>query len=308
MNEFQLEQTLADVVASVANVPIPSGLAARLKAKTFQPPTANPAALTFATLDRLAASGQTRRTAVGALALHAAVLLLAIFEMRALHARMDAPLQVEGEVLLNAPPPLLPPRTTAAAGGGGHAGTTPVTSGNLPKAADQQLVPIDQPPVLQPKLAVEPTVLLQQDLHMAQAVIPQFGQPNSPLVGTSLGNGHGTGVGLGYGAGIGTGSGGDTGGGLHRIGGGISAPEILFEPTPEFSEEARRQKLSGNVLVYLQVDEHGRPTHIRILRGLGMGLDEKALEAVRQYRFKPATQNGHPVAVEMNVDVVFQIL
>ncbi len=82
---------------------------------------------------------------------------------------------------------------------------------------------------------------------------------------------------------------------------------VLFAPEPEFSEEARKEKVSGNVLVYLQVDRQGRPAHVRVLRGLGMGLDEKAIEAVRQYRFKPAMENGRPVAVEMEVDVNFQI-
>ena len=87
----------------------------------------------------------------------------------------------------------------------------------------------------------------------------------------------------------------------------MSAPQVLFQPEPEFSEEARKAKAAGNVLVYLQVDENGRPQHVRVLRGIGMGLDEKAVAAVRQYRFKPAMKNGRPVAVEMNVDVTFQI-
>ncbi|HEY2041003.1 MAG TPA: energy transducer TonB, partial [Edaphobacter sp.] len=76
---------------------------------------------------------------------------------------------------------------------------------------------------------------------------------------------------------------------------------------PEFSEEARKAKASGDVTVYLWVDEHGNPTHIRVLRGMGMGLDEKAVEAVKQYRFKPAMENGKPVKVEMYVVVNFQI-
>jgi periplasmic protein TonB len=62
------------------------------------------------------------------------------------------------------------------------------------------------------------------------------------------------------------------------------------------------------VLVYLWVDEHGNPTHVRVVRGIGLGLDEKAAEAVRQYKFRPAMENGKPVTVEMYVDVVFQIL
>jgi protein TonB len=84
-------------------------------------------------------------------------------------------------------------------------------------------------------------------------------------------------------------------------------PEVLYSVEPEFSEEARKAKASGDVLVYLWVDEHGMPTHARVMRGMGMGLDERALDAVKQYRFKPAMENGKPVMVEMYVHVNFQI-
>jgi len=131
--------------------------------------------------------------------------------------------------------------------------------------------------------------------------------PNSPNVGTSLGNGHGTGLGSGNGSGIGPGSGGNMGGGVRRIGGGVSPPQVLFAPEPEFSEEARKAKVAGVVTVYLQVDTNGRPTHVSVVRGIGLGLDEKAIEAVRQYKFKPAMENGKPVVVEMHVEVNFQI-
>ena len=76
----------------------------------------------------------------------------------------------------------------------------------------------------------------------------------------------------------------------------------LYTPEPEFSEEARKAKVAGNVLVYLQVDTNGRPVNVRVIRGIGLGLDEKALEAVKQYKFKPAMENGKPVRVEMNVE------
>jgi TonB family protein len=94
---------------------------------------------------------------------------------------------------------------------------------------------------------------------------------------------------------------------VRRIGGNVSPPLVLFAPEPEFSEQARQQKVAGNVLVYLQVGPDGLPTHVRVLRGIGMGLDEKAVEAVRQYKFRPAMENGRPVTVEMNVEVNFQI-
>jgi protein TonB len=308
MNEFELERMMGEVVAGVANVEMPPGLAERLKARSFAMEDAMSGnVLTFGTLDRMASGTQTRKTAMGALALHAAVLLLVFFEMRAMQLRLAAPVHVESEVLLSAPPPLLPPSARAAGGGGGHAGPAPATHGAPPKAASVQLMPVEQPPVVEPKLAATPTVVMQQDLQMAQSALPQFGAVHSPLVGTSLGNGRGTGIGAGYGAGVGAGSNGNTSGGVRRIGGGVSAPEVLFAPEPEFSEEARKSKVSGNVLVYLQVDEQGRPIHVRVLRGLGMGLDEKALEAVRQYRFKPAMEDGRPVAVEMNVEVNFNI-
>jgi protein TonB len=205
------------------------------------------------------------------------------------------------------PPPLkLPPKAVTSGGGGGQKSPTPVSRGNPPKFSPQQL----NPPKLQvqdAKLTPPVTVNVDPNIKMAKVDVPNLGMPNSPNVGTSLGNGSGTGIGGGIGNGLGNGSGGNIGGGLRRIGGGVSAPVVLFAPEPEFSEEARKAKVAGNVLVYLQVDTTGHPTHVRVLKGIGLGLDEKAVEAVRQYKFKPAMENGHPVAVEMNVEVNFQI-
>ena len=84
-------------------------------------------------------------------------------------------------------------------------------------------------------------------------------------------------------------------------------PKLIYQVDPEFSEEARKAKFSGNVQVYLVVDVNGNPTHVRVVRPIGMGLDEKALEAVRQYKFKPAMNNGKPVPVDLYIDVNFQI-
>ena len=137
--------------------------------------------------------------------------------------------------------------------------------------------------------------------------IPQIGVASSPVVGMSMGNGAGTGLGSGNGAGLGLGSGGNTGGGPKRVGGGVSAPVLIYSVDPAYSEEALRAKAAGNVLVNLWVDEKGNPTHVHVLRGIGMGLDERAVAAVKQYRFKPAMENGKPVLVEMNVEVTFTI-
>jgi len=203
-------------------------------------------------------------------------------------------------------PPMAPPKAQAMGGGGGQRGPTPVTKGTPPKFADTQIVPPNKPPLIEPKIKIPPTIEVQQDVKMASS-LPQIGVANSPIVGMSMGNGSGTGLGSGNGSGLGPGSGGNTGGGPRRIGGGVSAPQLIYSVEPEFSEEARKAKVAGNVLVNLWVDTNGLPSHVHVIRGVGMGLDEKAVEAVRQYKFKPAMENGKPVLVELNVEVNFQI-
>jgi TonB family protein len=106
---------------------------------------------------------------------------------------------------------------------------------------------------------------------------------------------------------MGPGSGGGTGGGIYHPGGGVSAPQVIFAPDPEFSDDARRIKYQGICVVTLIVDAQGNPQHVRVVRPLGMGLDEKAVKAVRHYKFKPAMYHGHPVPVEVNVEVNFRI-
>jgi protein TonB len=254
--------------------------------------------------DRMAADGGYSSTAY-AFAVHAMAVFLIGFVVRAQVREIDP---VRKEVV-----PLIEPvlHVTArsadhSGGGGGQHSTAPVSVGHLPKLAEQQLVPPANPPLQQPKIVMEPTIVMQQ-VKLADNVMPNVGMPNSPLAGVSLGDGRGTGIGSGDGAGVGLGSGGNRGGGPKHVGGSISMPEVLYSVEPEFSEEARKAKASGDVLVYLWVDEHGMPTHARVMRGMGMGLDERALDAVKQYRFKPAMENGKPVMVEMYVHVSFQI-
>jgi TonB family protein len=94
---------------------------------------------------------------------------------------------------------------------------------------------------------------------------------------------------------------------LRRVGGNVSAPVLIYSVEPQFSKEEKRAKISGTVLVNLVVDQNGIPTNVRIVRGVGRGLDEKALEAVSKYKFKPAMEHGQPVPVELNIQVNFQI-
>ncbi|HEY0264950.1 MAG TPA: energy transducer TonB [Granulicella sp.] len=255
-------------------------------------------------VDKMATKQDPRATGL-AFVLYAVIILLLGWILK--QKVIAPPTQVAVQTIeLTAPPPMAPPKAVSMGGGGGQRGPTPVTKGTPPKFADTQIVPPKAPPPVEPKIAIEPTVEVQKDIKM-QSNVPQLGVPNSPLVGMSMGNGRGTGLGSGSGSGIGPGSGGNMGGGPRRIGGSVSAPQLIYSVEPEFSEEARKAKVQGNVLVNLWVDTNGLPTHVHVLRGVGMGLDEKAVEAVRQYKFRPAMENGKPVLVELNVEVNFQI-
>jgi protein TonB len=247
--------------------------------------------------------GRSYRSAGWAVVAHAfAVLMVGFAATTQIH--IAAPVKtVTTELVI---PPQAPPKAKAMSGGGGQRGPTPVTKGTPPKFAEQQIVAPKTPPMIEPKIHIEPTLEVQQDVRMATSV-PQIGVANSPLVGMSMGSGKGNGMGSGNGNGVGPGSGGNTGGGARQIGGGVSAPILLYKVDPEFSEEARRSKTAGNVLVNLWVDENGNPSHVHVIRGIGMGLDEKAVAAVKLYKFKPAMENGRPVMVELNIDVTFHI-
>ena len=173
-------------------------------------------------------------------------------------------------------------------------------------------------PILEkPKLAFTPAINVQKDITLPDN--PQmlnFGVKNSANVqlasngsggGGGMGSGYGGGLGSGNGNGYGPGTGGNTGGGVYHIGGGVSAPIPIFTPEAEFSDEARRAKYQGVCLISLIVDAQGNPQNPRVVRPLGMGLDEKALEAVRKYKFKPAMKGGTPVPVMMSIEVNFRL-
>lgn len=97
------------------------------------------------------------------------------------------------------------------------------------------------------------------------------------------------------------------GGGIFRVGGGVSAPRPIYDPDPEFSEEARAAKYQGKVLLWVVVGADGRPRDVRVRRSLGMGLDERAIATVKTWRFEPAMKDGHPVAVQVNIEVNFRL-
>lgn len=255
-------------------------------------------------VDRMAMKQDPKATA-SALAIYVALGLLFFFwGARKIH---QIAVQKEMQVTSLTPPPM-DPALNRMGGGGGQRGPTPVSKGRLPAFAKIQITPPKAPPMEQPKIQMPaPTIEVQKDLKMANNNMPNFGMPNSPLVGNSMGNGRGSGIGSGSGSGLGPGSGGNYGGGVRQVGGGVKGPIPIYQPDPEFSEEARKAKFQGVVTLQLIVDQHGLPQNVHVTRGVGMGLDEKAVEAVQHYRFKPATENGKPVAVYLNVEVNFEI-
>lgn len=195
-----------------------------------------------------------------------------------------------------------PKMEQAAGGGGGSPDKIEAEKGRIPpKAPPVQIAQKIETPV--------PTIDVQKEIVIPDnPTMPNFGMSNSPNVKLgSLGNGSGMGVGSGHGNGYGPGEGGNIGGGLERVGGGVSAPVPLNSVEAEFSDEARRAKYQGVCLITLIVDAQGNPQNPRVTRALGMGLDEKALEAVRKYKFKPAMKGRTPVAVLITVEVNFRL-
>jgi periplasmic protein TonB len=214
-------------------------------------------------------------------------------------------------------PYVMPPAKDASGGGGGGGDRDKLAAskGNLPKFARDQFTP---PAVVirneHPKLAMDPTVVGPPELKLAQG--PNIGDPLSNVLGPpsngtgsggGIGEGSGGGVGSGRGPGVGPGWGGGIGGGAYRVGGGVSAPRATYAPDPEYSEEARKAKYQGTVVLWCVVGPDGRVRDVRVQRSLGLGLDEKAMEAVKTWKFDPAKKDGAPVAVQINVEVNFRL-
>lgn len=231
---------------------------------------------------------------------------------------------VRQNVTLIAPPPdsyTLPTskKVISGGGGGGDRDALPAPKGHPPKTALQQIAP---PAIVmrneKPKLAVQPTVVVPPQVRLAENHMPSLGTSSAAAMpaappsngtgsGGGIGSGSGGGAGVGHGPGVGAGSGGGIGGGVYKVGGGISAPTAISAPDPDYTEEARRAKKQGTCVLWLIVDSSGHPRDIRVARGLGFGLDEKALGAVKQWRFQPALKDGKPVDVQISVEVDFHL-
>jgi periplasmic protein TonB len=208
-------------------------------------------------------------------------------------------------------------------GGGGDRSALPSSIGRPPKFAARQFVPpVAEPSNLNPTLIVEPTIVVQPDAPVPNMDMAQIGNPwgvigppsNGRGKNGGIGEGEGGGDGPGDGPGLGPGEHGNTGGGPRSIGAfslgasGITGPVLLFQVEPEYSEEARKAKFQGTVMLSIIIDRQGRTRDIRVVRELGLGLDQKAVEAVSKWRFKPGQKGGTPVNIAANVEVNFRLL
>jgi protein TonB len=305
-----LEQAL---YAALARETAPADLIARIEARVFatQPAATVP---TFRVLSFPARSAWSSFWSVGAHAAAFALIALVVFAGGKAAIAPKAPVtvvEVRPYIPMNAPGE----RAMGGGGGGGAHETVEASKGRLPKLAATQITP---PQIIRndaPKLPVEPTIVAPP-IPLPDAKLPDIGVPQSPQVslasqgpgsGSGFGSGNHGGIGPGNGNGYGPGQDGGYGGGVMSVGGGVSAPKVIYSVDPEFSDEARRAKYQGVCIVSIIVDAQGMPQHVHVVRALGMGLDEKAIEAVKQYRFKPAYYQGHPVAVTMEVIVNFRI-
>ena len=184
---------------------------------------------------------------------------------------------------------------------------TPVVPKPQPRPPDPEppkVEPEPLPPVEAPVVAIAADNQTRPGaLEQSPAEIPSRGSGQGGGVGT----GEGVGLGEGDGSGIGEGSGGGTGGGPYRPGSGIEPPSLLKEVKPDYSEEARRRGVEGDVVMEIVVRRDGSVGDVRVLQGLGHGLDERAIAAVRRWRFTPATRRGAAVDVLVEVAMEFKL-
>jgi TonB family protein len=287
----------------------------------FFPPKLPPLELTSTPIpvpDRMAVKPNPWAIGISS-AVNIAILLIALFLVgRKIIEAVKPPLLATnidvGNMDLKAPKAA----TTAGGGGGGgdHSLVDP-SKGRLPPRMKNPIVPPMVPVLDNPKLAIPSAIDVQKNIQLPDnPSLPNIGLSRSTNValasngqggGGGMGTGYGGGLGSGNGNGFGPGSGGNAGGGLYRVGGGVSAPVPIFQPEAEFSDEARRAKYQGVCLISLIVDAQGNPQNEHVIRTLGMGLDEKALEAVRKYKFKPAMKGRTPVPVMITIEVNFRL-
>jgi len=312
------ETHLADVFAGSYEEPWFESFVRRIK-ETFNPPPLPPLEVTSKPIPVKdiwgGTAGNESKAGVGSLLIHGGVIALLIVigtnpvVQQKVKETLFTPVDIAPYVAKSAP------KLSGGGGGGGDRSLTAASKGKLPRPSPKQFTPpmavVNNP---DPKLVMEPTLNIPNQVPNVN--MPVFGDPlaklNVPSNGTGsgggIGSGSGGGVGSGKGTGFGPGEGGGYGGGVYRIGGGVSAPSLIYKVEPEYSEEARKAKHQGTVVLQVVVDPSGMAQQIKVIRPIGLGLDEKAIDAVRKWRFKPALKDGKPVAVAATIEVNFRLL
>ena len=166
--------------------------------------------------------------------------------------------------------------------GGGQRELLLVSRGNLPPGSPRPVMPLMIRPVnLNPRLSVAPAILEAPDIEIPHIATDRLGAGVAIPVAR---------------------------GGLTRLSGRVSAPVLLYKTEPEYSEDARKAKIQGVVVLAAEVGPDGYLTNIRIVRPLGLGLEEEAIRAVARWRFKPAMQNGRAVSSSVTIEVNLRVL
>jgi protein TonB len=278
------------------------------------------------------AQGRTRRMEAGMLSIfaHAAVLGLVFILIH----EAEAPAPKPDDVVFVNNPIISPFEGDGQEGGGGGGGgknqPTPPATGRMPETTRVQMIAPD-PQNPQPLLPAEdlmtqvasvqmPIDIPQdQSLPIGDISAPPNGSMSSgPGSGGGMGTGQGTGVGPGRGSGVGPGSGGGMGGGSgggigsgigpYVVGNGVKPPVALLQPLPAYTEEARKARAEGIVLIQAVIRKDGTVDSFKVLRGLGYGLDESAINTIAtKWRFRPGTYKGMPVDVQANIEVAFRL-
>jgi TonB family protein len=213
--------------------------------------------------------------------------------------------------------PVRIPQRDDAGGGGGMRAKTEASLGNLPRAATRQfMAPMVKSENPNPILSLEPTIIADPEINLPQINLASLGDPHGvpgpPSAGRGKGGGIGDGDGTGVGPGIGPGAGPGRDGGISSshagFQGSVTEPVLLWKAEPEYSEEARKAKIQGTVIVRAEIDARGQVQNISIAQGLGLGLDEKAIAAVQKWKFRPGTRNGKPVTTPAMIHLSFRLL
>jgi protein TonB len=240
----------------------------------------------------------------------------ALFASLAIHVAAGLLLFLAGAVTghLTRPPGVIPltfplhaPRLPAVKGGGGQNSPLPARRGRAPTPVVHRMF---MPPLV--TVNGHPQVVIEQALLEAPAFNLAVASIGDPLGISDLGTGGPgrlQGIGDGFKGGIGPGDGSKLGGRPSTPRAGITRnPEVIHKEDPEYSDEARRARLEGTVVLMIDIGLDGRPANIRVVRAAGLGLDERAVEAVRKWRFRPALSGDRPVVAPAVVEVGFHLL